>query len=247
MAGLDWRIKRSARDDDKASLVESIPSDVESTFASTLLVPRPHHPSSPFILLLYRLTLPSTPFYHFPRPQSSLQLQSHNMPVQIATTKRCLGPVSALMIRPDGGRSNIGAKTVATLWYLLVLPDAQVRFRRHLYHKRMPWYAPSRIIGAALAAANILTMPLSWGLLFAGRRNASRLAALGVLFNPPSVQLTMLLISEVSATIARRSTILAKTVGGTVARPFGRKGNAEEAIARQEPQTQQPKSEEQNS
>lgn len=110
----------------------------------------------------------------------------------------------------------------------------------------MPWYAPSRILGAALAAANILTMPLSWGLLFAGKKNASRFAALGVLINPPSIQLTMLLISELSTTIARRSMFLAKRVGSTVVRPFGRGGSMEEETVMQEGPTQQPKPEEQS-
>lgn len=90
-------------------------------------------------------------------------------------------------------------------------------------------------------------MPLSWGLLFAGKNNASRLAALGVLINPPSIQLIMLLISELSGTIARKSMFVAKSVGGTVVRPFSRKGSAEEEeVGMQEEQTQQPQPEEQN-
>lgn len=150
------------------------------------------------------------------------------VPAKSLTAARCLGRVSTAFIAPDGGRPNIAAKTLATLWYVLIVPDAQSRLQRHVHHKRMPWYAPSRIFGIVLAAANIVTMPLSWGLLFAGKKNASRLATLGVLLNPPSIQLSTLLISELSAALVKKSLRLVRGAGALVAKPFKKKDAAEE-------------------
>lgn len=154
---------------------------------------------------------------------------SSQIPPKSPTTARCLGHIGTAFIAPDGGRANIAAKTLATLWYVLIVPDAQSRLHRHIHHKRMPWYAPSRIFGIVLAAANIVTMPLSWGLLFAGKKNASRLAALGVLLNPPSIQLTTLLVSELSAALVRKSICLVRGAGAIAAKPFKKKDAAEES------------------
>lgn len=143
-----------------------------------------------------------------------------------ATSARCLGLVGTAFIAPDGGRANIAAKTAATLWYLLVLPDAQTRLHRQLHRKRVPWYAPSRLLGIAVAATNIVTMPLSWALLVAGKKNASRIAALGVLVNPPSLTLSTLLVTEITTALVKKIFGIASDVGAFVAKPFQRKEEA---------------------
>lgn len=145
------------------------------------------------------------------------------MAVHSRTTSRCLGEVATVFIAADGGRPNIAAKTLATLWYLLVLPDAQTRLHRQIHRKRLPWYAPGRVIGAAVAAANIITMPLSWAFLFAGKRNASRLACLGVLLNPPSIQLSILLVSEITSAIINKTCAVVRTTGTLISTPFSKK------------------------
>lgn len=141
-----------------------------------------------------------------------------------ATTHRCLGLVATPLIRPDGGRPNISAKTLATLWYLLILPDAQKRLQGHLHQKRLPWYSVSRMLGVVVAATNVVAMPLSWGLLFAGKRNASRVAAMGVLMNPPSFQLSYLLASELSLVLVKRVCMIGRGIAAFVKRPFKRGG-----------------------
>lgn len=121
------------------------------------------------------------------------------------TTKRCLGHVATVFIAPNGGRPNIVAKSIATLWYLLILPDAQARFHRQLYRKRLPWYAPQRVFGMLLSASNILTMPFSWALLFAGKRNASRIACFLVLLNPPTITLSSMIVQELATAVIRKA------------------------------------------
>ncbi|KAI0563295.1 YSIRK signal domain/LPXTG anchor domain surface protein [Gracilaria domingensis] len=137
-----------------------------------------------------------------------------------STTNRCLGQVATALIAPDGGRPNLLAKTIATLWYLLILPDAQARFHRQVYRKRLPWYAPSRVFGLLLSAANIATIPLSWVLLVAGKRNASRIACFSVLLNPPTITLTWLLIKELSNATAKKTIRLGCASMDAVMKPF---------------------------
>lgn len=140
-------------------------------------------------------------------------------------TARCIPHVATAFIEQNGGRPNIAAKTLATLWYLLVLPDAQNRLHRQLHRKRVPWYSPSRLFGIGLAAANIVTMPLSWAFLIAGRRNASRLAALSVLLNPPSIALSVLLVSEVTTALISKSCGIVRGTGSLIISPFIRKSS----------------------
>lgn len=152
----------------------------------------------------------------------------------VSTTQRCMGimpisqrkplaTVARIFVASDGGKPNIAAKTLATLWYLLILPDAQTRFNREIHRKRMPWYAPTRVFGLMLAASNIVTMPLSWALLFAGKRNASRISAAGVLVNPPTITLTLLLVTELTSAIINRTCRVVKASSNTISKPFTRK------------------------
>ncbi|PXF41343.1 hypothetical protein BWQ96_08958 [Gracilariopsis chorda] len=137
-----------------------------------------------------------------------------------STTRRCLGEVATVLIAQDGGRANIVAKTLATLWYILILPDAQARFHRQVYRKRLPWYAPGRVFGLMLSAANIATMPLSWVLLFAGRRNASRVACFSVLLNPPTITLSSLIVRELSSALVRKAYRIGLTSADVITKPF---------------------------
>lgn len=127
--------------------------------------------------------------------------------------------IATAFIAPDGGRPNIAAKVLATLWYLLILPDSHSRFTRQLHRKRLPWYAPSRLLGLAVSAANIVAMPASWVLLLAGRRNAARIASLGVIANPPSFVLSLLLAQELASQIAKLSSNFVSATGSLIARP----------------------------
>ncbi|CAN8075308.1 unnamed protein product [Agarophyton chilense] len=136
------------------------------------------------------------------------------------TTNRCLGHVATALIAPDGGNPNLVAKAMATLWYILILPDAKARFNRQVYRKRLPWYAPSRVFGLLLSAANIATIPLSWALLFAGKRNASRIACFSVLLNPPTISLTWILLKELSSSTAKKTYRIGCASVDAVTKPF---------------------------
>lgn len=132
------------------------------------------------------------------------------MPIRVATA----------FIEPDGGGMNITAKIFASLWYICLLPDTKERLSRQISRKRVPWYAPSRIFGILVSAANLVTMPASWALLIAGKRNAARLASLGVLANPPTVTLSLLLINEISTSLLKKSGGLVCSTGSLIAKPF---------------------------
>lgn len=127
--------------------------------------------------------------------------------------------IASAVIVPDGGRANIAAKVLATLWYLLILPDSHSRFVRQLNRKRVPWYSPSRIVGLCVSAANMVAMPASWALLIAGRRNAARVASFGVLANPPSITLSLLLAQELGSQLVKLTSNFVSATGSLLARP----------------------------
>lgn len=129
---------------------------------------------------------------------------------------------------------NIGAKLFATLWYLLIMPDSTSRLKRQVRTKRLPWYSPARILGIAVAAANVVSVPASWVLLIAGRRNASRVASLGVLANPPTLQISVILVQEIVKQVMGSSCSLVVSCGTLLSKPVkmlmsvGRGGSADE-------------------
>lgn len=138
------------------------------------------------------------------------------------TTKRCLGHVATVMIRPDGGRTNISAKILATFWYLLIFPDAQSRLQKHVQTKRLPWFALTRLFGIGLAVTNIVNMPMAWLLLFMGKKNASRICTCGVLMNPPTMQLGTILVTELVTSVIRKGHVLINGVLGLLKKPFAK-------------------------
>lgn len=128
--------------------------------------------------------------------------------------------VATAFIAPDGGRMNITSKIFATIWYLLILPDSRTSLNRHVTRKRIPWYAPSRLIGIVMSAGNVLSMPASWILLFAGKRNASRLASLAVLANRPSLTISALLFNEFASQLLKLSSSVVASTGNLLSKPI---------------------------
>lgn len=128
--------------------------------------------------------------------------------------------VATPFIEPDGGQMNITAKIIATLWYMCLVPDTKERLSRQIRRKRVPWYAPSRLFGIFVSAANLVTMPASWALLIAGKRNAARLTSLGVLANPPSITISLLLVNELSTWLLKKSGGIVASTGSLLAKPF---------------------------
>lgn len=137
------------------------------------------------------------------------------------TTGRLLpATVGAIFIRPDGGRPNVTPKIVATLWYLLMFQDAQSRLVREIRNKRLPWFSPKRIFGIVMSTVNLTAMPLSWILLFAGKRNASRLASLGVIANRLTIEVGLLIVMSLSTSIFKKSVGVALGTGSMLINPL---------------------------
>lgn len=137
------------------------------------------------------------------------------------TTNRLLpATVATVFIRPDGGRQNIIPKLLGSLWYLLMFQDAESRLVREVRNKRLPWYSPKRIFGILMATVNLTSMPASWTLLFLGKRNASRIASLGVITNRVSVEFALLIITGVSSALLKQTGGVVLSTGSLLAQPF---------------------------